>query len=116
MEEILGWSCLTTAVGINLHAALVLVLASRRAAAADVRRLARRCAWSVAALLVLCNLSIAVSIVSHQPVGPLGSADRVRFLANFIAETLNTWAFAVAASILPLGAALWLRRRAQKMG
>jgi hypothetical protein len=108
-----AWFVMALALAINLHAIVALMLGSERRGAAYVSKLARR-SWRFAAGFALVSAAFLVALVLSSEPGGDSQVDRARRLAMRIAETLNTAAFTLVACLLPVVAALVLRRRAQR--
>jgi hypothetical protein len=111
-----AWSAISGAavIGVNVNAAVALVQGMRAQEAPVVARHARRCAWSMLGVTVLCGAAtVAFPLLNASRWdGPLWSAT---FLANMISEAINCVAFGVVVLFFPAVAAVLLRRRARRL-
>jgi bacteriorhodopsin len=109
----LDWLLTPAALAVNLHAVAALVFA--RGDAAAVRRWARRSGWFVVAFVVLSGVVVGIHV--RQVTGVTGAADpaeRAAILASHLAAAMNCGAFCGLASVLPVGAALWLHFKSRR--
>lgn len=110
--EILSWLTSAVALGINAHAVAALVIGIRARDAPIVARYARRCAWSAACFAGLMGIGLAASFLTNDAYQGDSPTERASRLAMLISEVINTTAFAVLVSLLPLIAAAVLHLRA----
>ena len=102
------------ALGITAHAVGALVTGLRARDAPSISRPARRCAWSVAAFVLFSGVMVAVSAITDDEHRGDAPEDRAARLALLVSEVMNTTAFVVVVSLLPLLVAAVLHLRARR--
>lgn len=99
-------------LGVNVHAIVALVRGLRASNAADVKRHARRCAWSVAGCVLLMGGATAASLLSAPSGGK--PEERASQVAMAISDAMNSAAFTLFVVLLPAAAAVLLYVRAAR--